>query len=67
MGEASGNMPELLELEMCLPVKEFKEFKEGKIMLKASFCSVCIYIPICGTNFLFYQTEVKNELMTDSI
>lgn len=27
MGEVSGNMPELLELEMCLPVKEVKELK----------------------------------------
>jgi len=27
MGEVSGNMPELLELEMCIPMKQFKELK----------------------------------------
>lgn len=50
-----------------MPSSERGQRTEGKIKLKASFCSVCIYIPICGTNFLFYQTEAKKELMTDSI
>lgn len=50
-----------------MPSNETVQRIEGKMKLKANFCIVCIYIPVRGTNFLFYQTEVKKESMTDSI